>query len=74
MSDVNISKPYISKVTGSHRCEVYHSERRVAWMAYFKDTDQIVYFNDLASVKTIDKERAMYLFREALVEEILLEN
>jgi hypothetical protein len=56
------------------RCDVFHNGKRVAWMAYFKEEDRIAYFNDVASVMRNSKERAIEMFRQELIDEVLLED
>lgn len=56
----------------TRRCDVYKNDDLIGWMAYFKDEDRIAYFNDLARSNVRDKDKAIELFRNKLIEEVLL--
>jgi hypothetical protein len=58
---------------GIKRCDVYLFNSRVAWIVHYEYDDTVVYFNDsLGGHLAEDKIEAIRLFREYLIEQILL--
>jgi hypothetical protein len=60
---------------GRRFCDLYFWNECIGWCIYFKHDDTIDYFGDgLGPITKVEKEAAIALYRDILVDIILLED